>query len=84
MEIEANLYRRDGRWVLNVPVESWILDDVMYDKERKNPEFVDIILSDEANYRQGGTTQWIGAGSIEPDEKVIQASAIFERVEAEE
>jgi len=79
METNAKMFRKDGQWVIELEIEQWVIDDMLFDVSRENPLGVEIFIS--ANRESmGGATRWLGSMAIEKSEIVdtIYSEVVFD------
>lgn len=81
MDINASLYRENGKWVIAVKTEQWVIDDMLFDGNRKTPKPVSIIVSVDTNV-YGGTTHYYSPDEFTKSRGVIEANVVFENGEA--
>lgn len=80
MDINASIYREHGKWVIAVKTEQWVIDDMLFDANRKNSVPVAVIVSVDTNV-YGGTTHYYSPDEGTKSLGVIEASVKFQVAE---
>ena len=83
MNNAVNIYRSDGQWVIEIEAEEWVLDDILFDSERKKPMPVKVLLKKEKEYASGGTTHFMNDNEpfVASPTELLAADVVFKEVE---
>lgn len=77
MDINASLYRENGKWVIVVKTEQWVIDDMLFDANRKISVPVAVIVSIDTNV-YGGTIHYYSPDEFTKSIGVIEANVKFQ------
>lgn len=79
MDTTATLKRQNGQWVIRIPTETWVIDDILHDVAHSpRAVLVEVMLTDEPPASAGGATCWVGSGQLaENDFSIIRAGVLF-------
>jgi hypothetical protein len=68
MEQTAIITRKDGRWVIDLELERWVIEDIANDQSRIKPELLLLNITEDRNqYTTGGSTKFSSmTGMYEP------------------
>lgn len=79
METTAKVFRHNGQWVIELPVEDWVISDILFDNDRGKSVPVKVVIrKDFSEY--GGTTYRAPLGEAKNVTEPISADVKF-RVE---